>query len=151
MSKELKNIDVNVMGQIHEGKIKMRPKIYFIVGSILTFIGLVASIVTSIFSIGLIRFLSRSNGILSHKLDRIISLFPWWVLILAVLGLAVGTLLVRKYDFSYKIDFKKAIVLIILAVVISGWLIDILGFNDLLARRGLMRGMMRNAPQERMR
>ncbi len=147
MSKELKNISDNVMDQIRKGKLKMRPKIYFITGSIFTFVGLVASIATSVFAIGLIRFLSRSNGIFSHKLDRLISIFPWWILVLAILGLVVGILLVRKYDFSYKIDFKKAIVLTILVVMVSGWLIDVLGFNDLLVRKGLMRGTMRGSFQ----
>ncbi|OHB14531.1 MAG: hypothetical protein A2431_03300 [Candidatus Zambryskibacteria bacterium RIFOXYC1_FULL_39_10] len=151
MSEEIKNIENNVMDQIQKGKLKMRPKIYFIIGSILTFIGLVVSIVVSVFSIGLIKFVLRSNGILGHKLDRIFSIFPWWMLILAILSLVVGVLLVRKYDFSYKIDFKKVVILAILAILLSGWLVDTFGFNDLLARKGLMRGMMRNAPQERSR
>lgn len=151
MSKEVKDIGDNVMEQIHRGTLKMRPKIYFVIGSILTFIGVVASIATSIFSIGLIKFLLRSNGILNHKLDRMVSIFPWWVLVLAVVGLVVGMILIRKYDFSYKIDLKMAIVLAILAIVVSGWLVDALGFNELLARKGLMRGMMQNIPREEVR
>lgn len=138
------------MTQIHEGKLKMRPKVYFILGSILTFAGLVASITTSVFAVGLIMFILRSNGILSHKLDRLVSIFPWWVLVIAVLGLVLGIILIRKYDFSYKIDLKKAIILTVLAIIISGWLVDTLGFNDLLARKGLMRDMMKNFPQERL-
>jgi len=147
MSEEIKNIENNVMDQIQKGKLKMRPKVYFIIGSILTFIGLVASIVVSVFSIGLIKFILRSNGIMGHKLDRIFSIFPWWMFILAILSLVIGVLLVRKYDFSYKIDFKKAIILAILAIVLSGWLVDALGLNDILARKGLMRGVMRGTPQ----
>lgn len=139
------------MDQIQEGKLRMRPKIYFVIGSILTFVGLVASIATSVFAVGLISFMLRSNGILGHKLDRLISVFPWWVLVLAVLGLIFGIIFLKKYDFSYKIDFKKAVVLAILAIIISGWFVDVLGFNDLLNRKGLMRGMMRNFPQERLR
>ncbi len=49
MSKELKNITETVMDKIRHGKIKMRPRVYFIIGSFLTFIGLVASILTSVF------------------------------------------------------------------------------------------------------
>jgi hypothetical protein len=55
----------------------------------------------------------------------------------------LGIIFIRRYDFSYKIDFRQAIILTILAVIISGWLVDALGFNELLARKGLMRGMMR--------
>lgn len=147
MPEEIKNIENNVMDQIQKGKLKMRPKIYFIVGSILTFAGLVSSIVVSVFSVAIIKFILRSSGIMSHKLDRIFSIFPWWMLILAIVGLVVGVLLVRKYDFSYKIDFKKAIILAILAIVLSGWLVDALGLSDLLARKGLMRGIMRSTSQ----
>jgi len=151
MSKDIKDIEKNVMNQIHEGKLKIRSKVYFIIGSIFTFVGVIASIVVSVFSIGLIKFILRSNGILGHKLDRIISIFPWWFLVFSILGIVIGMTLIRKYDFSYKIDFKIAVILVILVVMISGWLIDALGFNDLLARKGLMRGMMRNIPQERLR
>jgi len=151
MSKDIKDIEKNVMNQIHEGKLKIRSKVYFIIGSIFTFVGVIASIVVSVFSIGLIKFILRSNGILGHKLDRIISIFPWWFLVFSILGIVIGITLIRKYDFSYKIDFKIAVILVILVVMISGWLIDALGFNDLLARKGLMRGMMRNIPQERLR
>jgi hypothetical protein len=144
MPRELKNIEDEIMSKIKEGKLKMRPKIYFIFGSILTFLGLVASIATSVFIIGLISFLLRSNGRMLgyNKIEYLSSVFAWWLPLIAVLGLIVGIILIRKYDFSYKINLKKAIVLIIFAVIISGWLIDVLGFNDLLVRKGLMRGMM---------
>lgn len=139
------------MGQIRQGKLKMRPRMYFVAGSALTFIGLIASIATSVFAIGLIRFLLRSNGVFSHKLDRVISIFPWWALALAVLGLAVGIMLLRKYDFSYKVNMKTAIVLIVLVAIVSGIAVDFLGFNDLLVRKGLMRGMGRGPLQSQTR
>lgn len=148
MPKEIKNISDQVMSKIHDGKLKMRPRVYFVFGSILTFVGLVASIATSVFAVGLIRFLARSNGIWNHKLSRMLSIFPWWLLALAILGLVLGIILIRKYDFSYKVDFKKAIILTILTIVLSGLLVDALGFNDLLARKGLMRG---NSPRQELR
>ena len=56
MSKELKEITSNVMGQIHQGKVKMRPKVYFVMGSLLTFLGLVFFFTTSVFLVGLLRY-----------------------------------------------------------------------------------------------
>ena len=67
MSKELKNITESVMGQIHQGKIRMRPKLYFIIGSIFTFIGLVLSILTTIFLISFIRFSFLARGPIKQK------------------------------------------------------------------------------------
>lgn len=155
MSKELKNITDNIMDQIHEEKIKMKPKIYFIAGSILTFMGLVSSVVVSVLLVGLIRFSLRSHGpMANYRLDQIISNFPWWAPILAIIGLVVGIWLLHKYDFSFKINFKIVIVGFILAVIVGGWIVDSVGLNDVLVRRGPMQGIMRkymknNNPQER--
>ena len=144
MSKELKNITDNIMEQIHAEKIKMKPRLYFIAGSIFTFIGLVSSVVFSVFLIGLIRFSLRSHGpMANYKLDQILNNFPWWAVILTFIGLIVGLYLLRKYDFSFKINFKLVIIVFIIAIVIGGWIIDSIGLNDILIRRGPMQGMMR--------
>jgi len=149
MPKELKNIKDDIMGQISEEKIKMRPKVYFILGSILTFTGLVSSVVISIFLIGLIRFSLRSHGPMGdYRLDQILSSFPWWAPIMAIIGLIVGIWLLRKYDFTFKVNFKMIIVGFILAIIVSGWIIDSIGLNDTLMRRGPMQGMMRKYFQD---
>jgi hypothetical protein len=149
MSKELKNITDNIMGQIHEEKIKMRPKAYFIAGSILTFVGLVSSVVVSVFLVGLIRFSLRSHGpMASYRLDQILSSFTWWAPVLAIVGLIAGIWLLRKYDFSFKVNLKIIIIGFILAVIVGGWVIDSIGLNDALIRRGPMQGMMRQYMQD---
>lgn len=144
MSKELKNITDPIMSQIRDNKIRMRPRMYFIVGSILTFVGLISSVVVSVFFAGLIRFSLRSHGpMASYRLDQILSSFPWWALVLALGGLIAGIWLLRKYDFSFKLSFKLVIVGFILAIILGGWIVDSLGLNDVLLRRGPMQGMMR--------
>ncbi len=143
MSKELKNIAENVMNQIHQDKIKMRPKIYFIIGSIFTFIGLVASILTSIFLVGLMRFSLRAHGPMKeYRLEQILSSFPWWAPAVAILGLIVGIWLISRYDFSYKINFKIIIIGFIVAILTTGWIIDVIGLNDILARKGPMKKIL---------
>lgn len=143
MSKELNNITNAVMSKIREGKIKTRPKIYFILGSLLAFLGLVSSIVVSVFLFGLMRFLSRAHGPMGeYRLEQLLSSFPWWAPVFAVLGLISGIWLLRRYDFSYKIDFKIIIAGFILAIISAGVLIDMTGVNDTWVRRGPMKGMM---------
>jgi hypothetical protein len=149
MSKELKNITDNIMDQIHGEKIKIKPKAYFIIGSVLTFIGLASSVVVSIFLVGLMRFSLRAHGpMASYKFDKILSSFPWWALVLAVTGLMLGIWLLRKYDFSFKINFKFIVIGFILAVIIGGWIFDSIGLSDVLARRGPMQGIMKQYMQE---
>ncbi len=144
MSKDIKDITQNIMSQINEGKIKMRPKIYFVLGSILTFTGLIFSIVVSVFLIGIVRFSLRTHGPMGeYRLNQILSSFPWWALVFAVLGLVLGIWLIRKYDFSIKLDLKIISVIFVLSVILGGVVIDAIGINDVLIRKGPMRGMMR--------
>jgi hypothetical protein len=143
MSKELDTITDVVMGKIREGKIKTRPKIYFILGSLLAFLGLASSIILSVFLIGLLRFLSRSHGPMGeYRLEQILASFPWWAPVLAVLGLISGIWLLKRYDFSYKIDFKYVVVGLVLAVISLAFLLDMSGLNEVWASRGPMRGVM---------
>jgi hypothetical protein len=149
MSKELKNLAGAVMERIHQGKIKMRPRVYFVIGSLLTFIGLVASMLTSVFLVGLMRFSWRSHGPMGeYRLDQLLSSFPWWVPVIAIFGLVIGIRLLHRYDFSYKINFKVIIVGIIVVILVAGWLIDMSGLNDTLLHRGPMQGMMRQYLEE---
>lgn len=149
MSKDLKNITDNIMDQIHNDKIKMKPKAYFIFGSMLTFIGLVSSAVVSIFLFGLMRFFLRAHGpMASYKIDKILSSFPWWALILATFGLIMGIWILRKYDFSFKINFKFIVIGFILSVIIGGLIFDSVGLNDVLTRRGPMQGVMKQYIQD---
>lgn len=145
MSKDIKNITEDIMNQIEQGKIKMKPRVYFIVGSILTIIGLVSSLIVSIFLFGLIRFSLRTHGPMGeYRLDQIMSNFPWLTIVFAIVGLVLGVWLIRQYDFSYKIKTWFVVMGFILAVMVVGWVIDSVGINDTLLQRGPMRGMMSN-------
>lgn len=137
MSKDLKDIKNTVMNKIHDGEIKMRPRIYFIIGSILIFIGLVFSFLSSVFVISLMRFFLRSHGPMAgYRLDQLLTSFPWWGVVLAVLGLTIGISLLRRYDFSYKINFKITLITLIAVIIISGWIIDMSGLNDIWFNKG---------------
>jgi hypothetical protein len=59
-----------------------------------------------------------------------------------------GIWLLRKYDFSFKVNFRVVIVGFILAVIFGGWIIDSVGLNDVLIRRGPMQGIMRQYMQD---
>jgi len=150
MPKELKDITNTVMNQIHQGKIKMKPKIYFIIGSILTFFGLISSIIVSIFLFGLIRFSLRSHGPMGqYRFEQIVSDFPWWIILFAIISLIIGVWLIKQYDFSYKKQPVMIILGFIVTIIITGWVIDMTGLNDNLIRKnGPMKGMMRNYFQE---
>lgn len=137
MSKELNKTTEEIMEKIKKGQIKMRPRLYFVVGYILTILGVVFSFVTSVFFIGLTRFALRAHGPMAgYRLDKLISSFSWWIPALAVLGIVSGVYILKKYDFSYKINFKLFIIGLLASMIIAGYVIDMTGLNDSLARRG---------------
>lgn len=138
------------MGQIREGRVKMRPKAYFVLGSLLVLAGITASVVTSVFLISLTRFALRSHGPMGeYRLEQLISSFPWWAPIFAVVGLAIGIWLLRQYDFSYKRNFWVVIIGFVAAILIAGWVIDMTGLDEIWLRRSPMRGIMRQYLEER--
>jgi len=68
----------------------------------------------------------------------------------AVLGLVIGTWLLHRYDFSYKIDFRVLVIGVIVAVFIAGWFIDFVGINNVLSRREFMRGLYQKSTVDNM-
>ncbi|MFA5961323.1 MAG: hypothetical protein WC848_01415 [Parcubacteria group bacterium] len=145
MPKESVNISSAVMEKINKGQIKMRPRIYFILGSIFVFTGLVASSVTAIFLVSLMRFMFRTHGPMGQfRLEQLLTSFPLWVPLVAILALIIGVVLMRKFDFSYKKNFWFLILGFVLAIIATGIVIDMTGLDNVWLQQGPMRGMMKN-------
>lgn len=128
------------MSQISSGKIRPLSRWYFVLGSLLSIFGLVGLTIFAIFIINLLFFVSRSHGpMFSFRLTQIISSFPWWLLILAILAIFAGIFLLKKYDFSYQKNFRLIVFLFILSIILSAWLMDYFGLNESLLRQKRMR------------
>ena len=129
------------MKKIHQEKITMKPKIYFLIGSVLTFAGLVSSIISSIFLFSLLRFSLRARGPMAEiRLEAVLESFSWWGVVLAIVSVGLGIWLLKRYDFAYKINLWLIIVGFILAIIVAGILLDLTGLNDILFARGPMHG-----------
>ena len=73
------------------------------------------------------------------RLQQLLTSFPLWVPILAIVGIVLGIVMLRKYDFSYKKNFWYIVLGFILSVILAAFLIDQLGLNDIWSRQGPMR------------
>ena len=136
------------MEKIHHNKIKMHPSVYFVIGSILTLTGLVASVVLSVFLVSLAQFSLRSHGPMGqYRLDQLLGSFPWWTIPVAVVGLVVGVVILRRYEFAYKHNMWLVISGFVLSVVLAGILINLTGLDNIWLKRGPMRGLTRNNMQ----
>lgn len=136
-----KQITTEVMAKVNSGQISMKPKWYFAVGSVLLVSGLAGITVGGVFLTNVTLFLLKKHGPMGQwRWEQLISSFPWWVPILALLGILSGIWLLRKYDFSYKRNFWWIMLGFVAVIVIAGWLVDQMGWNETWSRRGMMRG-----------
>lgn len=140
MSKHQIDITKKVMSKIKTEQIKMKPRWYFWLGSLSMFIALVGLAIVSIFLISLVTFFLRSHGPMGAiRYQQIISSFPWWALIIVIIGLVIGIILLKKYDFSYRKNFLVIIIIFILAILLTGIFVDTLGLDNLWIKKGPMR------------
>jgi hypothetical protein len=135
-----KNIKQGILKKIQDNELKMRPKWVYLLGSALSALGLLIATGLSLLAIQLFRFRLTHPGIgAARKLDFVLTTLPWYIPLLAVVGLVGGYLLLRRYDFSYRKNLGIITLLIAVGLVLSSYLLDYLGFNSFLSRRGYFR------------
>ncbi len=135
---EIKNL---IMNKVKSGELKMKPKWYFIAGSIISFIGLIGSLFGLIFLTNLTMFLIHKKGPGIGRINSMLESFPLWIPILAILFIVTGYILLRRYEFSYKNNRYIIIVAVVSAILISSLLINILGLDEIWFKRGPMRNI----------
>lgn len=119
------------MDEIHNRKITMRPRIYFIIGSVIGFVGLVALLVSAVFLFSLTRFAFRSHGPMGDiRMEELLTSFPWWAPVLGGICLVGGIFVLRRYDISYKRNFGFLAVGVILALLMTVLVIDYYKFDE---------------------
>lgn len=134
------DLEKTIMDQVKTEKIVMKPRWYFIAGSVLTFIGLTAASVGAVFLTNMMLFLLRRHGQGgSLRLQQMLGSFPWWIPVLAIVGIVFGIWMLKKYDFSYKKNFWFISIGFVAAVILSAFIIDKLGLNEVWSRQGPMR------------
>lgn len=143
MSKKL-DLSESVMAQINENHIGMKPKWYFILGSLALLTGIIGSAIISIFLASLIAFSIKTHGPMGEiRYQQLLSSFPWWAPVAMLLGLIMGILLLKKYDFSYRKNFLLIAIIFIFAIIFSGWLINYLELDKSWAQQEPLRGLYR--------
>ncbi len=131
------NISTKIMSEIKKGHIQIKPRWYFWVGSLFMIVGLVGLFIVIVFLISLIVFSARTHGQMgAWRFNQFITHFPVWAIFVALGGIWLGIVNLKKYDFSYKTNFKLISILLILVILFSGWLINYLQIDNLWIKRG---------------
>lgn len=139
-SKKKTDLSKKVMGQIHKKHVKMHPRLYFVLGSLLLGIGLAGAVVLATIFINLAFFRLRIHGPLGYLwfggfgLKPFLATFPWLPLLIAIGGILSGLVLLRRYDISYKKSFLALVIGLVALVLTTGFLLDYIGLNERMER-----------------
>lgn len=128
-----------IMSKITKEQITMKPKWYFVIGAFFMSLGLISSIIITTFLINLILFIWQKRGPGWGRVDFMLMNFPWWILIVAIVGAIAGIWLLKKYDFSYKKNFLLIVIVFVISLLLAAWLIDYSGLNEIWSKRGPMK------------
>lgn len=133
--KKLKKI---ILEKIKKEEIKMKPKLYFVLGSFFSFLALIGVFLSASFLFNLLFFILRPHYGPNYywRLDLILKNIPYWILILTLFFIFLGIFFLKKYDFSYKKNFFLIVLIFILSIIFAGFLMEKLGINDLFIRKG---------------
>lgn len=123
------------MDTIHTKNITMRPRIYFLIGSTLTILGIALTTCIASLAIALVWFRIQADAPLSYLhfgfpgLNPFFSTMPWRLLLLAIIATALGLRLLRKYDHTYKYRFIPVVMGSIIGVLAIGSLLHAINIH----------------------
>lgn len=143
-NKNVNSLENKIMDKVISGEVKMKPRLYFILGSVLSLAGLVGLIIGAVFLTNLTLFLIRKQGPGTGRIVQMLESFPVWIPLLACLFVILGIWLLKKYDFSYRRNFLILVLTLIVAIILSAQIIDSLGLNEIWSKRGPMRRLYLN-------
>jgi hypothetical protein len=115
-----------VMKVIQEKKVKMKPRMYFILSSLLLGLGFFSSLLIAIFLINAVSFHLRIHRPFEYLhfgkpgYMPFIYNFPWLLLIFAIITIVSGILMLKKYDISYQKSFLGIITVLISLIILFG-------------------------------
>jgi uncharacterized membrane protein YdcZ (DUF606 family) len=134
------DFDKEIMTKISSGVITMKPKWYFVAGSLIGLSSLVGLSIGIVYLTNIMFFLLRKHGPMGQwRLEAMLNSFSWWIPIAAIVGIMASIWLLKKYDFSYKKNFHLVVIGFIASIIIAALLIDNLGLNEVWSKRGPMR------------
>lgn len=140
------NLKDKILQEIRSGQLSMRPRIFFVLQVAALIAVALATLVVSVFILNFILFsirLNRADMLLSFGPGgwlAFLQFFPWTLLVLDMLLVAVLQWLVRKFKFGYRMPALYMLAALLMLTVIAGALVDrATPFNDRLfeMRRGL--------------
>jgi hypothetical protein len=133
-----KDIANNITKKIQSGELNMKPKFYFVLGSILSSAGvLIFSILGTYFANMIIHRIRIGKMVtelrkapISFRFSMFLRVFPWEYLLLSIGFIILGLYLIRKFDVSYKKSYVFLVTIFLTGVILTAFVIDKSGLNE---------------------
>ena len=116
-----------VLEKIKNGKIKMRPKIYFILKAILVGLGVAVIAIFILYLISFIVFTLRMSGIWFapgfgfYGVKIFLVSLPWLLILIAIILIIVLEILVKYFSFAYRRPILYSVLSIIMLVLLGSF------------------------------
>lgn len=138
MSKK-QDLTKKVMKEIKEKEIKMKPQVYFVLGSVLFGMGLAGSLVAALLFTSMAFFRLHRFGPFGFLwfgefgLRPFLVIFPWLPLAISLAALFGGLALLKKHEVSYKKKFLGLVIAVVTFIAFFGWLLSRDGVHQRMA------------------
>lgn len=133
---EKQDFSREIMTKIKEDKIKMKPRVYFMLASVLLVFSFVLVILLTVFFVNLVAFRLRVHGPFNYLVFGTLGIgpffqsFPWIFLGTTLLGIGLVVYLMKKFDFSYHHNFILLTISSVISIIVIGGVIDLIGVNE---------------------
>jgi hypothetical protein len=139
--KPISPIEENVMSRIKTGKVKMHPKIYYSLVSLLSVAAIMLMGVVSAYAMSVVTLWLRIQAAqgpaygAKRNLANLVDVFPWWALLLGVISLVAIVYLIRKFRGLYKIKLTYLILIVVMIASLIGFALSYSSLPNTFNRR----------------
>ncbi len=129
-SEENNSIKDNVLQAIDSGKVTMKPKWHFITHAVLLITGIIFAMLSLLYLISFIIFTLHQTGLWFapgfglRGLRELLFDFPWLLVFVAIIFIALLQVLIKKYSFSYGKPLIYSIMIIVVIVATGGFILS---------------------------
>jgi len=129
MEKQINSIKEQILNEIKSGKVKMRPKFYFILKFLLFGLCIIIFFAISLYLFSFIFFILNINGawlLTGFGLGGIKSLLislPWFLILIAVILVLLIEFFIASFNFAYRRPLIYSIAIVLLFAIIGGVLV----------------------------
>ncbi|MCK5044871.1 hypothetical protein KAR26_04065 [Candidatus Parcubacteria bacterium] len=125
-----------VLNKLENSQIKMRPKAYFVLKTVLIALAIVAVALFALYLTSFIVFALRASGLWYlpkfgfNGIGALITLLPWFLILIAALLIIVMEVLVKYFSFAYRRPILFSMIGIITLMLLGGLIIDRTQFHS---------------------